>query len=187
LETFRRANRTARHVGWSVRRRTLLKIITTAAATVIYTLISINISTKKRICIPSVYIGPRRLYAQMALIKSGKYVARRVVLIGEFRLTNLWTCIIVEAVNVDTAINRFENCKSLRPGFYVLWHLGNSKLTHNMNAHPRSRFYSHRRGADCSIHPTMHTNVGSAAGRAVNWTVLFKQNIAYCTYTQLHT
>lgn len=110
----------------------------------------------------------------MALIKSGKYVARRVVLIGEFRLTNLWTCIIVEAVNVDTAINRFENCKSLRPGFYVLWHLGNSKLTHNMNARRRSRFYSRRRHPQY-VPPTF---LGKA-GRAVNWTVLFKQNIAY--------
>lgn len=139
---FRRADITAPPSVRHHSHRTLLKIIATAAPQ--YTLISINISTEKRICVPSVYIGPRRLYAQMALIKSGKYVARRVVLIGEFRLTNLWTCIIMEAVNVDTAINRFENCKSLRPGFYVLWHLGNSKLTHNMNARPRSRFYSHR-------------------------------------------
>lgn len=111
----------------------------------------------------------------MALIKSGKYVARRVVLIGKFRLTNLWTCIIVQAVNVDTAINRFENCKSLRPGFYVLWHLGNSKLTHNMNARRRSRFYSHRRRHPQYV-PQPFLGKG---GRAVNWTVLFKQNIAY--------
>jgi len=122
----------------------------------------------------------------MALIKSGKYVARRVVLIGEFRLTNLWTCIIMEAVNVDTAINRFENCKSLRPGFYVLWHLGNSKLTHNMNPRPRSRFYSHRHRLQRYIPPPF---LGPAEALLIEPFYLSKisHGYAYIHVTHMHT